>query len=158
MPGASPRDGIAKLLSLQPGLAVVVVSGSANLGEMEDIFELGVAGVITKVTEGAVVEAAIRLVLAGGRCMAPEMFRRKAALVQPAPPPHTQIAHGLTKTQVEVIRHLVDGKTNKEIAKQLAIAPSTVNSHLDQIFKRLGAANRTDACHRYLAMQSTHAP
>ena len=157
MPGAKPHNGIATLLSIQPGLPVVVVSGSADIAEMKDIFALGVGGVITKVTDGAVVEAAIRLVLAGGRYVAPEIYERDELFDKPLLPPEVPQTQWLTKTQIEVIRHLVDGKTNKEIAKQLAIAPSTVNSHLDQIFKRLGAANRTDACQRYLAIQSNRA-
>jgi len=48
----------------------------------------------------------------------------------------------LTKKELEVIRHLVKGLSNKEIASELGISPGTVNTHLDNIYRKLDVSNR----------------
>jgi DNA-binding NarL/FixJ family response regulator len=56
----------------------------------------------------------------------------------------------LTKQQRAVLEELVAGRPNKEIAVRLEISDKTVNSHLKEIFGRLGVRNRTEAVVRYL--------
>ena len=51
----------------------------------------------------------------------------------------------LTARQREVLRALAGGESNKELARMLGIAPATVKKHLEAIFTRMGAANRTQA-------------
>ena len=57
----------------------------------------------------------------------------------------TESDEELTQSEVQVLRLLDEGKTNKTIAKELHIQPSTVNFHLKNIFVKLGASNRTEA-------------
>ena len=58
----------------------------------------------------------------------------------------------LTRKQRSVLNELVAGRSNKEIAARLNISDKTVNSHMKEIFSRLGAKNRTEAVVRYLSM------
>lgn len=51
--------------------------------------------------------------------------------------------YGLTARQLEVVRLVVEGKTNREIAEALVVSERTVTSHLDHIFARLGVSSRT---------------
>jgi DNA-binding NarL/FixJ family response regulator len=51
----------------------------------------------------------------------------------------------VTKRELDVLRLLAAGWTNKRIAEELGIAGETVKSYLDRIFRRLGVDNRTDA-------------
>jgi len=48
----------------------------------------------------------------------------------------------LTKKEREVLRHLIKGLSNKEIASELGISPGTVNTHLDNIYRKLDVSNR----------------
>lgn len=48
----------------------------------------------------------------------------------------------LTQKEKEVLRHLVKGLSNKEIANCMKVSPGTVNSHLDSIYTKLGCSNR----------------
>jgi DNA-binding CsgD family transcriptional regulator len=52
---------------------------------------------------------------------------------------------GLTRREIEVLRHLALGKTNREIAESLSISEHTVVNHLSHIFGKIGVDNRTGA-------------
>ncbi|MBI5634390.1 MAG: response regulator transcription factor [Nitrospirae bacterium] len=62
------------------------------------------------------------------------------------PKKRSQCGNGLTDKEREILKHLVKGKSNKKIAEQLKISPGTVNSHLDNIYVKLGCSNRVEAC------------
>ena len=51
----------------------------------------------------------------------------------------------LTQSEVQILQLLDEGKTNKAIAKELHIQPTTVSFHLNNLFEKLGASNRTEA-------------
>ncbi len=53
--------------------------------------------------------------------------------------------NGLTQREIEVLRLLARGLSNKEIAKQLVIAPKTVSNHVEHIYTKIGASNRAGA-------------
>jgi DNA-binding NarL/FixJ family response regulator len=52
----------------------------------------------------------------------------------------------LTSREREILRFLVKGHSNKEIASSMKISPGTVNAHLDKIYMKLGCSNRVGAC------------
>ena len=52
---------------------------------------------------------------------------------------------GLSKREVQVLRHVASGMSNKEIARRLAISRQTVRNHLSHVFRKLEASNRTQA-------------
>ncbi len=54
----------------------------------------------------------------------------------------------LSQREVEVLQIMAMGKTNKEIARQLIVAPGTVKAHTASIYRKLDAANRTEAVKR----------
>lgn len=56
----------------------------------------------------------------------------------------------LSRRELEVLRMIVDGATNSEIAERLVIATSTVQSHVKRVLHKLGAKNRTEAAVRYV--------
>lgn len=136
MPGATAIDGLRQLLAIQPTLRLIAITGSADEGTVRKVLALNVAGLIPKITEGSIVEAAIRLVLAGKK------YLPDSKLVSDS-------SKGLTSSQTLVLQLMCKGQTNKEIAKTLEIAPSTVKTHVDNILCRLGARNRTDACQKF---------
>ena len=51
----------------------------------------------------------------------------------------------LTRREVEILTHLSDGQSNKEIARKLNLSPNTVKTHLANLYEKLGAKNRTQA-------------
>lgn len=55
------------------------------------------------------------------------------------------VANKLTKRELEVLDLIYFGLKNHEIARKLSISPRTVENHIEKIFKKLGAKNRTEA-------------
>ena len=51
--------------------------------------------------------------------------------------------HGLTERELDVLRYLMEGLTNKEIAEKLTVTHHTVKAHVASIIRKLGGTNRT---------------
>lgn len=62
--------------------------------------------------------------------------------------PQAQAALGISERELEVLKEIAAGHSNKEIAARLHIAPSTVKTHVASLYAKLGARRRTDATRR----------
>ena len=166
MPGAAPLDGIKGIMQAAPSTPILVVTGTEDDALLLALLKLGVAGFAPKSASGAIVEAAIRLILAGGRYMPPRLADIAAARVDTAPAgdraiikdpsqdpslarrpeqANQAVLDQLTLRQTEVLTLVAQGRSNKEIARTLGLAPSTVKTHLENLLQTLGVANRTEA-------------
>ena len=145
MPGAAPVDGVERLRAAAPDMPVLVVTGSYDDAMMLDLIARGVAGFAPKTLSAAIITAAIRLVLAGGRYLPPRLAELHA---RNDPPPPRAAASALSPRQREVVQLMAQGLSNKDIARVLHVAPATVKSHVAQVIALTGAVNRTDASMR----------
>jgi DNA-binding NarL/FixJ family response regulator len=116
---------------------------------MLDLLDRGVSGFASKASSGDVIEAAIRLILAGARYLPERLAQIAGARIEAGVPATrdsvAKIKEQLSARQIEVLQLVAKGRTNKEIARELDLAPSTVKTHLSQIMLCLAAQNRTDA-------------
>ena len=143
MPGNEGLAALAELLRTSPGLPVLVFSASENVEDMRAVLRLGAMGYVSKSEPSAVMLGAVRLVLAGGMYV-PSTLANLGIDAQAAPHrPNPTL--GLTERQLEVLRLIVAGNSNKEIARTLHLAQATVKVHLTAIFRVLGVENRTQA-------------
>ena len=85
-----------------------------------------------------------------------ERSESEAAVRSSAPLPAggSRIHSLLTPREIEVIELLVTGSTNKQIAERLVVTEATAKSHVTHIFRKLRAANRAEAVHRYMRLLS----
>ena len=146
MPGASPVEGIGRLRAAAPNTPVLVVTGNEEDEVLLALFRLGIAGFAPKTSKSAIIEAAIRLVLAGGRYLPPrivELATRNGAMGAGAAPT-TSLAR-LTERQTDVLKLIATGESNKQIARELDLSPATIKAHIAAALAALGAANRTEA-------------
>lgn len=152
MPGADPRTGIAGLKSAAPEMPILVVTGTEDDGLMLDLLDLDIAGFASKTASSAIIEAALRLIAAGGRYLPPRLAGIAASRLDPgaAAPPRDAASDlpRLTDRQMMVLRLASRGQSNKEIALSLDLSPATVKTHLANIQAYLGARNRTDAARK----------
>lgn len=140
MPGKEGLTALAELLRASPGLPVLVLSASENVQDMRAALRLGAMGYVSKSEASAVMLGAVRLVLDGGLYVPPALANLGAGV--PAAPAPSPI---LTERQLDVLRLIVEGKSNKEIARALHLAHATVKVHLAAIFRALEVENRTQA-------------
>lgn len=142
MPGASPIEGVRELLARAPDARCLVVTGSDEDATAAELAAVGVDGLVRKTATPAMIEAAMALVARGGRYMPAHIMA--VPVVRPAPSATAAVA--ITDRQRDVLRLMAEGRSNKEIGRELGIAPDTVKSHVSQIFALLDAVNRADAC------------
>ena len=120
---------------------------TASMDEAQRLaaLELGARGLILKESTTAEVIRAIRAVLAGelwvGRSIVADLvegLRRARAGI--GTPRH----FGLTARQVDIIREVLGGSTNRDIATRLGIREDTVKQHLTSIYDKCGVSNRVE--------------
>jgi DNA-binding NarL/FixJ family response regulator len=149
MPGAAPLAGIDGIIEAAPGMPVLVITGTEDDTLMLDLLDRGVAGFASKASSGDMIEAAIRLILAGGRYLPPRLAEIATSRIDNGAPlirdSAIVIQERLSERQMEVLKLVASGRSNKEIARELKLAPSTVKTHVSQIMICLAAANRTEA-------------
>ncbi|WP_035054202.1 LuxR C-terminal-related transcriptional regulator [Andreprevotia chitinilytica] len=143
LPDNEGLEGLALLREHAPACAYVVMSAKDTRDTILAAIEQGAAGFIPKTSQTGTMLSALRTVL-GGQVYLPPL------LIGTAPPPAEpgQLASsqlGLSPRQADVLRLLIEGRSNKEICRALGIAESTVKTHLDTIFRKLDANSRTQA-------------
>jgi len=140
MPGMSGMDGVIRFRAAFPEIPLVVLSASELAEDIHRLLAAGALGYVTKSSPSEVILGALRLVLAGGVYIPPSVLEQHSGgdpdPARPGP---------LTARQVEVLRELAKGQSNKQIAKALAVTEGTVKIHLAAIFRILKVNNRTEA-------------
>jgi DNA-binding NarL/FixJ family response regulator len=120
-----------------PGVPRIAISGQEDPDLVRRSFDAGASGFIPKSMSVGEVAAAIRIVLEGG-VFVPESLPRLEVRAQSA-------VLALTLRQLEVLRLLGEGYTNRQIANALEITERTAKAHVAAIFEALEAENRTQA-------------
>ena len=141
MPGMGSFAGLEALLELAETVPVVVVSGSENLVDMKRSLDAGVMGYISKSEHSPVVLSALRLVLSGGIYVPPKLMQPH---VKGQPNHSGSLPFGLTPRQYDVLKMLLQRKSNKEIAQEFNLSTVTVKAHIGAIFKSLQVVNRAE--------------
>ena len=142
MPDMGGIEALDELGRRHPDIPVVVLSGAENIENMRAAFEHGAAGFIQKSALSDVLISAIRLVFSGGIYVPPQMAMRPPAA---RPGGSARGPLELTGRQQEVLQLVLQGKTNKEICRALALAEPTVKVHVSAILRVLGVQSRTQA-------------
>lgn len=145
LPDADGLSGLARLREAVPELAVVIVSAEQQRATVLEALELGAVGYIPKSTPREGLIAALRQVLEGQVYLPPAIMRRPAPSRPCAPVSEENPLAGLTDKQREVLTHMVQGESNKMIAYRLAIAETTVKTHVSAILRKLGVTSRVQA-------------
>jgi DNA-binding NarL/FixJ family response regulator len=155
LPDWSGLDTLADLRRDHADIPVVILSGSMESDDVMRSIKGGAAGFIPKSSPAGVMLGAIRVVLAGGVYLPPEILLANGLLwrgleaagpVKPADRTHIDAAElGLSDRQAQVLALLVRGRSNKEIARSLDLAEQTVKAHISSVLRLLNVDNRTHA-------------
>lgn len=135
LPGMDGLDGLQDLRQHFPTLPVVILSASEDSRSVRAALERGAQGYLPKSTPSRLMIQAIELILEGGLYAPGGLLKDDGESVPEV----------LTPRQRDVLVLLIEGKSNKEIARQLTLSDNTVRVHAAAIFKTLGVHNRTEA-------------
>ena len=153
MPGMRGTSGISRMIEEQPGVPVVILSGSIDAGDVVACAEAGANGYLPKTLSSTAMLNALRLVLSGEKYFpsfavgatarpATEMDREPANSPPSGPSP---LLERLEPRERIILGMVVDGATNKEIARALDLQEVTIKVQTRNIYRKLGAANRSQA-------------
>ena len=135
-------DGVAatrRLLAERPGTRVVALTSFSDRQRVTDILAAGATGYVLKDSRPDDLLAAVRAAADGQVPLDP---RVAAALL---PTREVPLADQLSEREKQVLRLVAAGLANKQIARRLGIAESTVKVHTGNIFRRIGVTDRTSA-------------
>lgn len=149
MPGSEGATSIKLFHTRYPGIPVVVVSGSDHRGEIEKVMNHGAMGFISKASSAATMVNALRAVLDGGIYLPSQLARHVLDGPHGREDKRSDGTNefGLTPRQMEVLRHLGRGLTNKDIAEATGLAEGTVKIHVAAVYHTLHVSGRLEAVH-----------
>lgn len=139
LPDSDGLDSLVRLRDAAPWVTVVVLSADHRRETILAAIDAGAAGFIPKAAHGSALAQALKVVLEGGVYVPP-------AALEPAPATAgAGQSLDLSPRQADVLRLLIEGKSNKIICRELELSESTVKTHLAAIFRRLEVNTRTQA-------------
>lgn len=147
MPVVSGVAAIAQVLEERPETGIIVLTMHRQDQYVFDAMRAGARGYLLKDAKPSDLIFAIRMVARGASLVDPRMtttvlkeFRRLASQVEP-----DQGVSGLTPKELEILRLLAMGMSNKEIGRELCLAEKTVKNYLSTIFQKLQINDRVQA-------------
>jgi DNA-binding NarL/FixJ family response regulator len=141
LPGMSGTETTHAIREEFPDARIVMISTYVCDEEIYGALQAGAMAYLVKSVQREELMRAIRKAAAGQRHIPPEVAARLADRVS---------GSQLSAREVEVLRFLVSGRRNREIANALDIAEGTVKLHVSSILSKLGAVDRTEAVTRAL--------
>ena len=163
MPGMRGAEGVKTVAAVAGGAPVVVMSGVACPADVGACIAAGARGFLPKTLDNKVFSSALTVILSGGSYLPVEMH---LALHAPAVPAavsalpasggldtlgaHSDAelpegGHGFTERERTIMAMIIEGRSNKEIARILNLREVTIKVQLTRIYKKLGAKNRAQA-------------
>lgn len=167
LPGVHGVEALPQLLAAAPGARIVMLTVSEDADDLAQALARGAAGYLLKTVEGDDLIASIFRVRAGESVVSPEMTTKliaayRQALGTPGEPAVTQAAAApgvqeggpepddsslsrLSPRERDILREIARGASNKEIARTLSIAETTVKIHVQHILRKLNLTSRVQA-------------
>ena len=136
MPGVDGVEATRRIREKLPDSHILILTTFGTSADVARAIAAGASGAIMKDTSNEDLLNAIRTVAEGGKVFSPEIEQHvKEYSVSP----------DLTQRQMEILHSVTRGLSNPDIAKQFDITVDGVKAHLNVIFSKLGAANRSEA-------------
>ncbi len=146
-------DGVAATAVIRrqlPDTQVLMLTTFDDEEYIVKALQAGASGYLLKDIPAEDLAQAVRLTHAGIYQLDPSVAGKLVGALgrgtpKTAPPPPKAIEHDLTERELDVLRLIATGATNKEIAAQLVVSEGTVKNHVSSILNRLGLRDRTQA-------------
>ena len=148
MPDSKGMDTVLLFHSSHPEASLVVISGTDHRNDIEHAMNSGAMGFVSKTSAAKDMLQAVRIVLGGGIYLPPQLLQQALSSMDDSRKDGRSWRinkFGLTARQMDVLQHLANGLSNKDIALAVGLAEGTVKIHVAAIFHVLRVNNRSDA-------------
>ena len=153
LPGVNGVDALPALMEATPKAKILMLTVSEDENDLALALRGGATGYLLKTMEGDDLIAAILRTMKGESVIATEMTSklvaayRGAAHVAPASPPlsTSPAIASLSPRELDILRGIVRGASNKEIAREHGIAETTVKIHVQHVLRKLDVSSRVHA-------------
>jgi two-component system response regulator DevR len=149
LPGISGAEACKRLVASHPDIAVLIVSTYADEHLVDECINAGAKGYVVKDIGRFTLKESIRAVHSGGGAVSPSVAAKvldRLRSHEHAPAPERQMP--LSATQLEIVRLISSGLSNREIAARVHLSENTIKSHVQEVFRKLGVDNRVEAAVR----------
>jgi NarL family two-component system response regulator LiaR len=144
MPKVDGIEATRRILGQQPGMRILVLTSFAADDKVFPAIKAGALGYLLKDSGPDELVQAIHQVYRGEPSLEPSIARK--VLLELSQPPKTPLtAEPLTEREVDVLRLVAQGRSNRDIAEELVITEMTVRTHVSNILGKLHLASRTQA-------------
>ncbi|MFC3613031.1 response regulator transcription factor [Lutimaribacter marinistellae] len=139
MPGMNGLKGLERAVAMDGAEQVALFTGDASRTLAEQALEIGAAGFVPKTLPAKSLVNAIRFMAMG------EQYLPAGLMTAEEPESTHPLAQKLTERERQVLKGLTEGKSNKEIARDLDLSEPTIKLHVKTLYRKIGAGNRTQA-------------
>lgn len=153
--GVNGVDAIPGLREVAPQACILVLTVSEDSDDLATALRNGANGYLLKTMEGDALSSAIDRAMRGEHVVAPEMTGKLVLAYRSAASGTTEVPADVAKTtsplatltprELDILRAITAGASNKEIARQFAIAETTVKIHVQHILRKLDVSTRVHA-------------
>ena len=164
LPGVNGIDALPALHAAAPNARILMLTVSEDENDLAAALRGGAIGYLLKTTEGDDLTAAIRRAMDGDSVVAPEMMSKlvaayrgatsgspaESAAMQPSgttspESPGAALIASLSPRELDILRGIARGASNKEIAREHGIAETTVKIHVQHVLRKLNVSSRVHA-------------
>jgi len=135
------------ILNQYPHIATVILTASENEVNMQRALEMGASGYLSKHVEPEDFIVCLQKIINGEKAFSNNfLYKQAKGNVRGINHPDQLMTNPITNREQQILQKVTSGLMDKQIAVELSISVSTVKNHLKNIRKKLGAANRVQAC------------
>jgi len=148
MPKLPGLEAMRAIMSRSPRVKIILLTSTISTQQIIEALQIGARGIVLKDAVAGDLGTSIRAVLSGdywiGGQRVANLLTALHELMQQAANVPVKKTYGLTPRELEVVTCIVEGCSNKDIAKQFTISEETVKRHLSNIFDKTGVSTRLE--------------
>jgi DNA-binding NarL/FixJ family response regulator len=151
MPVLDGVEATRRIRAQWPEAKIIILTTFDDDANVFEGLRAGALGYLLKDVSGADLARAIRTVMGGGALIEPSVARRvfaEFARLAPLHPAREPLAEPLSERELDVLKLLAEGMSNKEIGQRLSLAEGTVKNYVTNMLQKIGARDRTQAALR----------
>ncbi len=141
MPGMGGLEAIPIIIQENPEMRILVLTSYADDDQVVQAISSGALGYLRKDSSPDELVSTIHTVYLNRMSLPPDLARKM--MLKPQDSVSTPSASGLTERELDVLRWVAQGYSNKQIALELSVSTTTVRTHISNLLRKLNLENRT---------------